>query len=262
MRYNSIINNVKSLEWELNLAQAYLFSWIYELASWADKVIIENEVYYFASKNKACEELPILTDKTDTMYRYYKQLEEKKLILIKKIDGKDYVSLTLKAKQWNLSIQSDRSERNPSGYGNESESKTDLNPTYNNTNSNNEITNKNHDVKSDLFSNSDISVIPISVDILKYLNKIKPSKIPFEFNKVNLSFIEARIKEKFKEDDFKKVIDHKVSEWKDNPKMKKYIRPATLFGDKFNGYLVEAHETKSDGSGNFQFNPTSKAELL
>lgn len=127
----------------------------------------------------------------------------------------------------------------------------------NNTNCNN-----THDVKSDLFSNSEITVIPISIEILKYLNKVKPSKIPFEFSKTNLTHIEARIKEKFKEDDFKKVIDHKVLEWKDNPKMKKYIRPETLFGDKFNGYLVEAHETKSDGSGNFQFNPTSKAELL
>lgn len=259
MRYNSTINNVKSLEWELNLQQAYLFSWLYELPSWADKVIIENEIYYFASKNKACEELPILTDKTDTMYRYYKQLEEKQLILIKKIDGKDYISLTLKAKKWNLSIQSEESEKNP---GNESEKVSDLNPTYNNINSNNKIIRNKDNLKSDLFSDSEITVIPISVEILKYLNKVKPSKIPFEFSKINLTHIEARIKEKFKEDDFKKVIDHKVSEWKDDQKMKKYIRPSTLFGDKFNGYLVEAHETKSDGSGNFQFNPTSKAELL
>jgi uncharacterized phage protein (TIGR02220 family) len=125
-------------------------------------------------------------------------------------------------------------------------------------------THNNKDLKTntDLFSNTEITVIPISVDILKYLNKSKPSKIPFEFNKVNLSFIESRIKEKFKEDDFKKVIDHKISEWKDDPKMKKYIRPETLFGNKFNGYLVEAHETKSDGSDNFKFNPTTEAELL
>lgn len=256
MRYNSLINNIKSLEWELNLQQAYLFSWLYELPSWADKVIIENEIYYFASKNKACEELPILTDKTDTMYRYYKQLEEKQLILIKKIDGKDYISLTSKAKKWNLSIPSEGSEKNPSHSGNESERVSDSNPIYNEINPNNEI--NNH--FTDLFQHQTVPLL--SKDVLKMLNEKKPSKIPFEPTKSNLSAIESRIKEKFKLEDFKKVIDHKVDEWKDDPKMKKYIRPETLFGSKFNGYLVQAHETKSDGSGNFQFNPTSKAELL
>jgi uncharacterized phage protein (TIGR02220 family) len=128
------------------------------------------------------------------------------------------------------------------------------------TNKNSINENKNENKILDLFHSQTVPLL--SKDVLKMLNENKPSKIPFEPTKANLSAIEARIKEKFKLDDFKKVIDHKVSEWRDDPKMKKYIRPATLFGDKFNGYLVEAHETKSDGSGNFQFNPTSKAELL
>lgn len=128
------------------------------------------------------------------------------------------------------------------------------------TNKNSINENKNDNKILDLFHSQTVPLL--SKDVLKMLNENKPSKIPFEPTKANLSAIEARIKEKFKLDDFKKVIDHKVSEWRDDPKMKKYIRPETLFGSKFNGYLVEAHETKSDGSGNFQFNPTSKAELL
>jgi len=138
MRYSTTINNLKATEWGLTIQQAYLFSWFYELPSWANKVMIENEIFYFASKNKAVEELPILTDKTDTMYRYYRQLEDLGLVLIKKIDGKDYIALTAKAKEWNFS-KSEYSENNPSIVGNLSENNSDLNPIYNNINTNKNI---------------------------------------------------------------------------------------------------------------------------
>jgi len=105
---------------------------------------------------------------------------------------------------------------------------------------------------------------PISGKILDYLNEKKPSKIPYKKTHSNLKYIESRIKEKFKMEDFKIVVDHKTREWKDNVKMKKYIRPATLFGTKFNQYLVEAYEFQqmNDGSKNFEYNPQTKAQLL
>lgn len=52
--------------------------------------------------------------------------------------------------------------------------------------------------------------------------------------------IQARIKEGFAEDDFYKVIDTKTSEWLKDPRMKKYLRPQTLFGTKFESYLNES----------------------
>lgn len=48
--------------------------------------------------------------------------------------------------------------------------------------------------------------------------------------------IQSRWKEGFKLDDFKNVIDKKTTEWF-NTDMKKYLRPETLFGTKFEGYL-------------------------
>ena len=41
-------------------------------------------------------------------------------------------------------------------------------------------------------------------------------------------------------DDLKAVIDLKAAEWKGDPKMHRYLRPSTLFGDKFQRYLDEA----------------------
>ena len=40
-------------------------------------------------------------------------------------------------------------------------------------------------------------------------------------------------------DDVKTVIDRKVEEWRDDPKMIGYLRPRTLFGDKFEEYLSQ-----------------------
>lgn len=48
--------------------------------------------------------------------------------------------------------------------------------------------------------------------------------------------IKARFNEGFTYDDFKTVIDKKANEWL-NTDMAKYLRPETLFGNKFESYL-------------------------
>jgi uncharacterized phage protein (TIGR02220 family) len=49
--------------------------------------------------------------------------------------------------------------------------------------------------------------------------------------------IKARWREGFRLDDFKMVIDTMTAKWKNDPKMRDYLRPMTLFGTKFEGYL-------------------------
>lgn len=137
MRYSIFINQIKAVEWGLNLSDAAVFSFCYDLSAWADKVILGNEVYYFASRTKALEELPMVSDKPDTIYRIYKRLDDAGLIVWKKIDNKDCIQLTEKAKQWNtaqLGNKSEASEINPKPLGNKSEKEaknhSEINPTY------------------------------------------------------------------------------------------------------------------------------------
>lgn len=59
--------------------------------------------------------------------------------------------------------------------------------------------------------------------------------------------INARINEGFKVDDFKTVIDNKVEDWGDDEKMSRYLRPETLFGNKFEGYLNEGTSKVKNG---------------
>lgn len=55
-------------------------------------------------------------------------------------------------------------------------------------------------------------------------------------SKITRNVIKARLEEKFTEEDFKKVIDKKVKQWK-GTKMEEFLRPQTLFGNKFESYL-------------------------
>lgn len=73
-------------------------------------------------------------------------------------------------------------------------------------------------------------------EIIEHLN----SKAGTNFrvnSKDTRKHIKARFDEGFTVEDFKTVIDHKVTEWGNNPDMAQYLRPSTLFGTKFESYL-------------------------
>lgn len=74
------------------------------------------------------------------------------------------------------------------------------------------------------------------VDIVDHLN-MKTGKNFKSNSKKTKSLINSHIREGFKVEDFKKVIDIKTSEWLNDKQMAKYLRPETLFGNKFEGYL-------------------------
>lgn len=81
-------------------------------------------------------------------------------------------------------------------------------------------------------------------DVINYLNQ-QTDKHYKSTTKKNQTVIRARTDEGFTLDDFKKVIDNKVSEWKGTD-MEKYLRPETLFGTKFEGYLNQQQPNAVD----------------
>lgn len=73
------------------------------------------------------------------------------------------------------------------------------------------------------------------VEIVNYLNSkcgtnYKPSTVNTK------KHISARLNDGYKLNDFYKVIDKKVKDWK-GTNMEQYLRPDTLFGSKFESYL-------------------------
>ena len=69
-------------------------------------------------------------------------------------------------------------------------------------------------------------------------------------NYVTRRLIRSRLNEGFRLDDFKKVIDTKVAQWKGSPQMDKYLRPKTLFSTNFEGYFNEDDTVNNSSSWN------------
>lgn len=75
--------------------------------------------------------------------------------------------------------------------------------------------------------------------VITHLNNIAGTR--FSTDRENTKkFIKARIKEGFSIDNFKYVIEIKSKQWI-GTEMEQYLRPETLFGNKFEGYLNEKY---------------------
>lgn len=85
-------------------------------------------------------------------------------------------------------------------------------------------------------------------------------------SKVCYSHISARLKEGHSVEDLKKVIQLKVYAWRNDPKMKGYIRPSTLFSlENFEDYITEVRDHIRNGTKPAQLRqsgPKSKEEML
>ena len=85
---------------------------------------------------------------------------------------------------------------------------------------------------------------------IAYLNQVANKR--YKFVDKTKKLLLARFKEGYTLEDFKQVIDIKTAEWKDSPEFSKYLRPETLFGTKFDGYLNQKPKTiKGKSEDNF-----------
>lgn len=96
------------------------------------------------------------------------------------------------------------------------------------------------------------SLPSVAEDIVTFLNSVTGSNYRSTTDKTR-KLIAARLTEGFTVDDFKAVITKKAKEWQGTD-MAQYLRPETLFGTKFEGYLNQPEIRNNRRS------PTSRAE--
>ena len=82
----------------------------------------------------------------------------------------------------------------------------------------------------------DYEFMPLVKDIISHLNMVTGSKYKSSSVK-NKSLIKARLNEGFTLEDFMHVHLVKTAEWINDQKMKVFLRPETLYSNKFEGYL-------------------------
>ena len=248
MRFTTVINNVRCIEWGINPTQGALFDLLNQASSWAEPISINSEIYYWVSREKIIQELPLQFRKDDTVYKNLKVLEGKGLIKREKFGNKDLFMLTDKGKTWNEYTDQPirNSEKNPNdGFDSEKTRKkirknSEKNPTdkyinINNTKINNPPTSPQGD-----------SQLP-EVLVLNHLNAARATlaeemgerePLGFKMTRDVKSAIKARLKD-FTLEECLRMIDYLVAKWGRDMKMSEYLRPSTLFRPtKFSEYVT------------------------
>lgn len=95
---------------------------------------------------------------------------------------------------------------------------------------------------SDIKSPESDTNLPLS--LISYLNSKTGSKYQADANVTRM--IIGLLGQGYSETDMRTVIDRKCAEWSDDAKMKTYLRPSTLFGDKFGEYLNAPESEKAE----------------
>lgn len=115
-------------------------------------------------------------------------------------------------------------------------------PTHTNTR---RVINKNGITRMD---NNSLSGKPDDIpysEIITDLNSVSGKDFK-STTRVTQDFIRARWNEGWRVADFKKVHQNKIPDWLKKPDMQGFIRPQTLYGTKFEGYL---NERRTSGTG-------------
>ncbi|WP_312394715.1 conserved phage C-terminal domain-containing protein [Chryseobacterium sp.] len=82
-------------------------------------------------------------------------------------------------------------------------------------------------------------------EILDFLSAATGTK--FRHIKSNLSKIQKLFKEGFTPEEITEVMQLKIVQWKNNPKMAGYLRPRTLFSEgNFENYINEVRQVKQN----------------
>ena len=95
-------------------------------------------------------------------------------------------------------------------------------------------------------------------EIISYLNE-KAGTNYRSSSKTTRQHIHARLEEGYSVEDFQRVIDNKCADWK-GTEWEKYLRPATLFGTKFESYLNQKQTKK--GANGIPIAETSEPDIL
>lgn len=97
-------------------------------------------------------------------------------------------------------------------------------------------------------------------EILAFLNEKAHTAYRATTRKTQ-SLIEARLKEGFTVEDFKKVISNKCAEWM-GTEWEKFLRPETLFGTKFENYLNAPPRRSGQKASPYHFMEREKEDDL
>ena len=129
-------------------------------------------------------------------------------------------------------------------FNNNTTNKSEYSQQIEDLDNNNVTTNQQQSNNTTKKKEKDNNIYSLVID---YLNSKANTKFRAS-TKNTQSYINARVREGYKLEDFIIVIDTKCSNWL-GTEWERYLRPATLFGTKFENYLNEANKKAPVGAG-------------
>ncbi|KOC47746.1 hypothetical protein ADU86_03880 [Clostridium botulinum] len=238
----------KMIELEMTIDQALILRYFVDFRDSGNmaKEYMEDDMYYWIDYETITkEELPILKISKDRLYRILKTLCQKEILKHKtKRKGGTFSFYTIGPRYGELISSTlkttEGTVNKPEGYGkNTAEGTVKITEGYGKNNGT-----KDSSIKDSSINNSSINI----KDIISYLNKKANTSYRATTRKTK-ELIVARENEGFTEKDFYTVIDKKSKEWL-GTNMEIYLRPATLFGSKFEGYLNQKVVKISNSNNN------------
>ncbi|HCC80403.1 MAG: hypothetical protein Tp185DCM00d2C31949971_58 [Prokaryotic dsDNA virus sp.] len=164
MKHSIHINQKQAMDLGIkNLVQGHIFDLLTGASTWASPEVVDGEVYYWVSRQRISEQLPLADLKPDTIYRNLKKLAEIGLIEYIKVGKKDCMRLTKIGRSYYVGSKSEldkntmsdlnpnnaeNSDLNPEKLGSKSEKHSDLNPTYKSVNNISPISDKSKEKTS------------------------------------------------------------------------------------------------------------------
>ncbi|SHI36944.1 conserved phage C-terminal domain-containing protein [Clostridium intestinale] len=243
----------KLIEYELDDKDAILLRYFVDFKG-SGKMksrIVDEEQYYWLSYKGVIEEYPILNLKEDSVYRRLKKLCEKKILVSITVReggtysfyniGENYITLISDTNP--SALKKDNVSKNPQNKPkkntiNQSENnpkQLEENPSNGEQNPTNSDLNPEQNIHL-LYPSTKSNLKDIYSRVIDELNNKANSKFRAS-NKKTQKLISARIKDGYCLEDFFMVISNMSKKWLNDPKMQDYLRPETLFGDKFESYL-------------------------
>ncbi|QLY78062.1 conserved phage C-terminal domain-containing protein [Clostridium intestinale] len=243
----------KLIEYELDDKDAILLRYFVDFKG-SGKMksrIVDEEQYYWLSYKGVIEEYPILNLKEDSVYRRLKKLCEKKILVSITVReggtysfyniGENYITLISDTNP--NALKKDNISKNPQNKPkkntiNQSENnpkQLEENPSNGEQNPTNSDLNPEQNIHL-LYPSTKSNLKDIYSRVIDELNTKANSKFRAS-NKKTQKLISARIKDGYCLEDFFMVISNMSKKWLNDPKMQDYLRPETLFGDKFESYL-------------------------
>lgn len=226
----TITENGRTKTIKLDLIDLTILRWIVDFYPSMKKIYIEGAEYVWLDYSTFVEDMPLLGLSNQSLYKRCMKMVQLGVLKHKTVRSKGTFSYYGFGPEYSRLVGNPRTS---------SQAPTPARNAWGDT-ANMDTTQSQEPEPQPLFNEPQATAQPKEPDpteeIVDHLNRRAGTH--YRSTTANTrKLIKARLKEGYTVDEIKTVIDKKCADWLNNPKMAEFLRPDTLFGNKFEGYL-------------------------